>query len=93
MSVKKLMIQLEKDTNFKYLQFEAKFCSNRKTFYVHMGLKNALFSYLSYKELLEAIKAFIDEHLPEEFNFYQMPKFINSSKWKLGYVICRKKIN
>ena len=41
MSVKKLMIQLERHINYKYPEFEAKFYSNRRNFYIHMGLNKA----------------------------------------------------
>ena len=38
MSVKKLVIQLEKHINIKFPEYNAKFYSNRINFYIHMGL-------------------------------------------------------
>ena len=45
MSVKKLIIQLERHIGYKYPQFEANFYSNRTNFYIHMGLDNELFGF------------------------------------------------
>ena len=67
MSVKKLMIQLQRHINYKYPEFEAKFYSNRRNFYIHMGLNIALLSFSNFKQLLEEIESFINKHLPEKF--------------------------
>ena len=65
MSVKKLVIQLEKHINIKFPEYNAKFYSNRRNFYLHMGLGNSVFGYSHFKQLLEKIDLFINEHLPE----------------------------
>ena len=87
------MIQLERHICFKYPQFEAKFYSNRRNFYVHMGLNNALFGFSNYKQLLEEEESFINEHLPKKFVFDKFPKLINSIKQKFDYIVRRKKID
>ena len=38
MSIKKLMIQLEKHIYNKFTELNAKFYSNRRNFYIHMEL-------------------------------------------------------
>ena len=38
MSIKKLIIQLEKHINTKFPEYQAKFYSNRRNNYIHMGL-------------------------------------------------------
>ena len=45
MSIKKLVRQLEKHTNVKFVEYHAKFYSNRRNFYIYMGLDNSLFGY------------------------------------------------
>ena len=49
MSVKKLVIQLEKHINLKFPENHAKFYSNRRNFYIHMGLDNSIFGYTNFK--------------------------------------------
>ena len=88
MSVKKLLIQLERHIGFKYPQFEVKSYSNRRNFYVHMGLVG----FSNYKQLLEEIEPFINEHLPEKFVFDKFPKLINSTKWNLTTLFVGKKL-
>lgn len=92
MSVKKLLIQLERHIGFKYPQFEVKSYSNRRNFYVHMGLNNALFGFSNYKQLLEEEESFINEHLPKKFVFDKFPKLINSTKWNLTTLFVGKKL-
>ena len=90
MSVKKLMIQLEKQIYNKFAEFNAKFYSDRRNFYIHMGLDNSLYGYSNFKQLLEEIDLFINEHLPEKFDS-KFPKLIHSTKWKFDYIVCTKK--
>ena len=61
--IKKLVIQLEKHIKEKFPEHEAKFYSNRRNFYVHMGLDKSLFSFENYKLLLQKINNFLSEHL------------------------------
>ena len=84
------MIQLEKHIYNKFPEFNAKFYSNRRNFYIHMGLDNSLYVYLHFKQLLEEIDLFINEHLPKEIDS-EFPKLIHSSKWKFDYIVCTRK--
>ena len=45
MSVIKWMIQLEKHVYNKFPEFNAKIYSNRRNFYIHIGLDNSLYGY------------------------------------------------
>ena len=92
-SVKKLVIQLEKHINQKFPEYYAKFYSNRRNFYIHMGLNNSIFGYENFKQLLQEIDLFINEHLPEKFIFSSIPKLIHSTKWKFdyNYIVCINK--
>ena len=56
--IKKLVIQLEKHIKEKFPEHEAKFYSNRRNFYVHMGLDKSLFSFENYKLLLQKLTIF-----------------------------------
>ena len=93
MSVKKLVIQLEKHINQKFPEYNAKFYSDRRNFYIHMGLDNSIFGYENFKQLLQEIDLFINEHLPEKFIFSSIPKLIHSTKWKFdyNYIVCINK--
>ena len=84
------MIQLEKHIYNKFPEFNAKFYSNRRNFYIHMGLYNSLYGYLNFKQLLEETDLFINEHLPQKFDS-KFPKIIHSSNWKFDYIVCTKK--
>ena len=91
MSVKKLVIQLEKYINQKFPEYNAKFYSKRRNFYIHIGLDNFIFGYENFKQLLQEIDLFIKKHLPEKFIFNSIPKLIHSTKWKFDYIVCIKK--
>ena len=90
MSIKKLVCQLEKHINVKFPEYHAKFYSNRRNFYIHMGLDNSLFGYDNFKKMLEEINCFLNEHLPNKFISVFPPKLINSSKWKHDYIVSKK---
>ena len=49
MSIKKLIIQLEKHINAKFPEYQAKFYFNRRNNYIHMGLDKSLFGYANFK--------------------------------------------
>ena len=90
MSVKKLVIQLEKHNNLKFPEYHTKFYPNRRNFYIHMGLDNSLFSYTNFKKRLEEVDLFLNEHLPKKF-ISNFPKLIHSTKWKFDYILTIKK--
>ena len=90
MSIKKLDNRLEKHVNVKFPEYQAKFYSNRRNFYIHMGLDNSLFGYENFKKLLEEVENFLNEHLPNKFISIFPPKLIYSTKWKHDYIISKK---
>ena len=51
-SIKKLVVQLEKHIQAKFPEYQAKFYSNRRNLYLHMGLDKSLFGYENFKKLL-----------------------------------------
>ena len=90
MFIKKLAVQLEKHINAKFPEYQAKFYSNRRNFYIHMGLDNSLFGYGNFKKLLEKVECFLNKHLPNKFTPIFPPKLIYSTKWKHDYIISKK---
>ena len=71
-------------------EYDAKFYSNRRNFYIHMGLDKSLFSFENYQKLLNEIDRFLNEHLEKRFIPIFPPKLIYSTKWKHDYIVCRK---
>ena len=53
---------MEKTMKEKYPEFNAGFYVSRRNNYIHMGLDNSIFSYLSYANIIEEINKFFDEH-------------------------------
>ena len=90
MSIKKLIIQLQKHVNAKFPEYQAKFYSNRRNNYIHMGLDKSLFGYANFKKLLDEVDCFLNEHLPHKFISIFLPKLIHSTKWKHDYMIYKK---
>ena len=43
MSIKKIVIELEKHMHLKFPEFGSKFYSNRRNFYIHLGWTNFFF--------------------------------------------------
>ena len=89
-SIKKMVIQLEKHINNKFPEFKAKFYSNRRNFYIHMGLDESLFSFCEHWKLLQDIDNFLSENLPGKFISIFLPRLINPTKWELDYLISKK---
>ena len=90
MSIRKLVKQLEKHIDVKFPEFEAKFYSNRRNMYIHMRLDKSLFSFENYKQVLQEVQSFLNEHLKNKFICLFLPKLIHSTKWKHDYIISRK---
>ena len=88
--IKKLIVQLEKHIKEKFPEYNTKFYSNCRNFYIHMGLDNSLFSFDNYKILLEKIDHFLIEHLEKKFSCVYPPKLIFSTRWKHNYIISKK---
>ena len=87
MSIKKIIKPLKKFIELKFPQYEAKFYSNRRNFYIHLGLDKSLFSFENYKEFLNEIDKFLVEHLVKDFKSVYAPKLVFSMKWKHDYII------
>ena len=83
MSIKKLVIQLEKQIYLKFPEYNARFCSNRRSNYIHMGLDSSLFGYTNFKKLLDELDFFLNEYLPHQFISVFPPKLIHSKEWHL----------
>ena len=78
--IKKLMKQLEEHGKNRFPECDAKFYSNCRNFYIHMGLDRSLFSFENYKILLQETDSFLGEHLPNKFTSVYPPKLIFSTK-------------
>ena len=59
MSIKKLILQLEKYFKQKFPKLDAGFYVSKRNICVHMGLKRAIFSYSNYKAIIEEYKFFL----------------------------------
>ena len=55
---------MEKHIWVKFPEYDTKFYSNQRNLCIHMGLDKAIFSCSNFKELLEEVKSFLDEHIP-----------------------------
>lgn len=87
MSVKSIIKKLEKNIEQRYPNYEAKFYSNRRNNYIHLGLDRSLFSFENYKTFLKNIDDFLSLKLNENFRKIDPPKLIISTKWKHDYLI------
>ena len=87
MSIKKLITQLEKHINAKLPDNQAKFYSNRRNNYIHMGLDKSLFGYANFQKLFDEVDCFLNEHLLHKFISIFPAKLIYSTKWKHDYII------
>ena len=92
MSIKKIVIQLEKYVGLKFPHYAAKFYANRRNFYIHLGLDKSLFSFEDYKHLLEVVNNYLSEHL-KDFKSVYPPKLVLPTKWKYDYIIYSKNFN
>lgn len=93
MTIKKVVIQLEKFSGLKFAQNAAKFYANRRNFYIHLGLDKSLFSFENYKEFFIEVNKFLFEHLHKDFASVYPPKLVLSTKWKHDYIIYSKGFN
>ena len=92
MSIKKLILQLEKFFKQKFHDLDAGFYVSKQNMCVHMGLEKPIFSYPNYKEIIEEYNKFFEEHLSNKF-IVTKPQLIHTAKWKSDYIIFRKKKN
>ena len=89
MSIKKIILKLEKHIQNKFPEYEAKFYSNLRNYCIHMGLDKAIFAFSNLRELLKELTLFLDENIPNKFtdNFLRL---IHSTKWKCDYIVATK---
>ena len=58
MLIKKVIKQLKKHMELNFPNYKAKFYSNRRSLYIHLGLDISLFSFENYKDFLDEIDKF-----------------------------------
>ena len=92
MSIKKRILELEKNMSLKLPEFDGTFYSNKRNFYIFLGLDKSLFSFNNYKIFFQEIDIFLIEHLIKDFESVFPPKLVISTKWKHDYILYRKKV-
>ena len=90
MSIKKLILQLEKFFKQKFHDLDAGFYVSKRNMCVHMGLEKSIFSYSNYKKIIEEYNKFFEEHLSNKF-IVTKPQLIHTVKWKFHYIISQEK--
>ena len=55
-----------------------------------MGLDRSLFSLKNFRQFLQEIDCFLNDHLENEFTSVFPPKLISSTKYKHDYIISKK---
>ena len=92
MSIKRIILKMEKHIRNKFPEYDAKSYSNRINSCIHLGLDKAIFSYSNFKTLLEEVTSFLDEHTPNKFSS-NFPKSIHSTKSRFDHILATKNIN
>ena len=82
-------MKLEKYFKIKVI---AAFYSSRRNMCVHMELDKAIFAYSNFKQFIEQINKFFEDHLAGKLQT-NYPQLIHSAKWKFDYIIAKKKGN
>ena len=77
---------MEKEFKVQFTELDAAFYISKRNMCIHMGLDQCIFSYDNYAQ----INIFLFQNFGAKFiaNFLQL---IHATKWKYGYIICRKK--
>ena len=91
MSIKKIVLKMEKHIRVKFPEYDAKFYSTWRNSCIHMELDKTIFSYSNFKELLEEVQSFLDEHIPNK-STTNFPNLIPSKNWKYDYILATKNI-
>ena len=86
-------MELEKHISVKFLKYQAKFYSNRRNFYIHLGLDQSLFSFENFRQLLQEIDCFLNEHLENKFTSVFPPKLINIQSGNTTILLVKKWLN
>ena len=87
MNVKTITKKLENIIQQKHPHYNAKFFSNRRNNYIHLGLDKSLFSYENYNVLLKDIDTFLSANLNSNFKLVDPPKLVLSLRWKHDYIV------
>ena len=87
MNVKTVVKKLQKHIEKKHSHYEAKFFSNRRNNYIHLGLDKSLFSFENYNVFLKDIDAYLSANLNTNFKLVDPPKLVLSLRWKHDYII------
>ena len=87
MTVKSVIKKLEKFIERKHSNYGAKFYSNKRNNYIHLGLDRSLFSFEDYKIFLNDIDKFLSSKFNENFCRIDPPKLVISTRWKHDYII------
>ena len=87
MNVKTVVKKLEKYVDKKHPHYEAKFFSNRRNNYIHLGLDESLFSFANYTVFLKDIDTYLSTNLNTNFQVVDPPKLVLSLRWKHDYII------
>ena len=87
MNVKLIVKKLEKHIEDNHPQYKAKFFSNRRNNYIHLGLDKSLFSYQNYNLFLADIDTYLSANLNKNFQLVDPPKLVMSLRWKHDYII------
>ena len=87
MNVKTIVKKLEKHIDNIHPNYKAKFFSNRRNNYIHLGLDKSLFSYQNYNTFLTDIDTYLNANLNINFELVDPPKLVMSLRWKHDYII------
>lgn len=87
MNVKLIVKKLEKHIENIHPEYKAKFFSNRRNNYIHLGLDKSLFSYQNYNKFLADIDTYLTANLCHKFELVDPPKLVMSLRWKHDYII------
>ena len=82
MSIKALILKLEKFFKEKYPELDAGFCISKRNMCAHMGLNKAILSHSSYKEMIQDYKNFFEKHLTNKF-IVNVPQLIHAASGNL----------
>ena len=87
MNVKTIVKKLEKHIEKKHPNYKAKFFSNRRNNYIHLGLDKSLFSFENYNVFLRDVDCYLTANLNTNFELVEPPKLVLSLRWKHDYII------
>ena len=87
MNVKTIVKKVERHIEKKHPNYKAKFFSNRRNNYIHLGLDKSLFSFENYNLFLKNVDCYLTANLNMNFKLVDPPKLVLSLRWKHDYII------